>query len=340
MEWNTYKINFEKEALINGKNQEYCKKWLDYAYNLYHQGLPIIYNQEHFCKLVGYEQEYVYAATNSAEHFYRTFFIPKKNGGNRKISEPLPNLKDIQKWILVNILNNISVSPYAKAYIKGKNVRENARFHRGQSKVLSLDIHDFFNNISAFMVYEIFINAGYSKDVSMMITMLCCKEGGLPQGAPTSAMLSNIVMKKFDDAIGRFILDNKIRYTRYADDMTFSGEFDEKKVIRLVRHELKACGLTLNEKKTRVRSKGQRQEVTGITVNKKLQISKEERRKIRQEVYYIKRFGLQEHLKNIEEKRAHYLEHLLGKIGYGIHINPNDNELKEYRRYLKEIIGD
>ena len=334
MDWNKYREDFLIKAKNQKKDKKYCDKWLSYAHNLYEQELPIIYNQEHFCKLVGYMPEYVYAASNSADHFYRTFFIPKKSGGLRKICEPLPNLKEIQKWILETILSKMQVSVYAKAYIKGKNVKENARFHRAQKKVLSLDIQDFFSKISPFLVYETFINVGYNKDVSMMITMLCCKEGGLPQGAPTSALLSNIIMKNFDNVIGDYIIKNKIRYTRYADDMTFSGEFDELEIIRLVRHELKKYGFFLNGKKTRLRKEGQRQEVTGIIVNKKLQISKDQRKKIRQEIYFIKKYGLQSHLTYTNEQRKGYIEHLFGKISYALYINPKDEELKEYREFL------
>ena len=80
---------------------------------------------------------------------------------------------------------------------------------------------------------------GYSESVAMMLTNLCCLEGSLPQGAPTSAALSNILMKDFDYKIGAFCKMYKIRFTRYADDMTFSGDFDEVKVISFVRKSLK-----------------------------------------------------------------------------------------------------
>ena len=78
MDWNKYREDFLIKAKNQKKDKKYCDKWLSYAHNLYEQELPIIYNQEHFCKLVGYMPEYVYAASNSADHFYRTFFIPKK----------------------------------------------------------------------------------------------------------------------------------------------------------------------------------------------------------------------------------------------------------------------
>lgn len=110
----------QKQARKSGKSKEYCEKCLSYAENLWDHSMPVIYTQEHLCGLLGYLPEYVYAAANAPESFYRQFSIPKKNGGMRLISEPLPNLKKIQKWILENILYRAEVSPYAKAYIPGK----------------------------------------------------------------------------------------------------------------------------------------------------------------------------------------------------------------------------
>lgn len=336
MVWDEYEKRFLAIAKENNKSKKYCDKWLDYAKKLCDNNLPIIYNQEHLCLLLGYRKEYVYAAANSPKKFYRTFSIAKKSGGVRTISEPLPSLKEIQKWILENILERMAVSPFAKAYVKGKNIRENARFHRNQPRVLSLDLHDFFGQISSFLVFKIFIDAGYATDVSMLLTSLCCLSDRLPQGASTSAYLSNLVMKEFDDSMAKYVAENKIRYTRYADDMTFSGNIEVRNIIRFVRKNLKPYGLELNESKTRVRNGGQQQEVTGIVVNEKLQISKKKRKKIRQEIYYIKKYGLQSHLNYTDETRGDYLRCLEGRIRFALSINPNDHELREYLSYISE----
>lgn len=195
------------------------------------------------------------------------------------IAEPLPNFKDIQKLILINILYKIPVSPYAKAYIKKKSIKENVRFHRRQKAVLTLDIHDFFGSITSYRVYRLFSELGYNEAVDMMLTGLCSLDNELPQGAPTSAALSNIVMKEFDGTIAKYTGENKIRYTRYSDDMTFSGDFNLVDVIRLVRRELKKYGMRLNDEKTRTRRQGQQQEVTGIIVNEKMQLPKKRENK-------------------------------------------------------------
>ncbi len=190
------------------------------------------------------------------------------------------------------------------------------------------------------MVYQLFIESGYSESVAMMLTNLCCLEGSLPQGAPTSAALSNILMKDFDYKIGDFCKMFKIRFTRYADDMTFSGDFDETKVISFVKKNLRDMQLTINDAKTRVRKQGQQQEVTGIVVNYKPQLARSIRKDIRKDVYYIKKYGLQSHLQYIQEERSHYLEHLFGLINYALFINSDDKEMKRYKMDIKYLMSN
>ncbi len=338
MEWIEYELKFVDAAKKKQKSKKYCDQWLGYAKKLWNCDLPIIFTQNHLCALLGYEPIYVYAVSNSPHNFYHCYQIPKKNVGKRNISEPLPNLKEIQRWILENVLYKFEVSPYAKAYIKGKSIKDNVRFHRRQKKVLSLDIKDFYNHLTDWMVYQLFIEAGYSESVAMMLTNLCCLEGSLPQGAPTSAALSNILMKNFDYKIGEFCKMSKIRFTRYADDMTFSGDFNEAKVISFVKKNLKELQLSINEAKTRVRKQGQQQEVTGVVVNYKPQLAKSVRKDIRKDLYYINKYGLQSHLKYIQEERSKYLEHLFGLINYALFINPDDEEMKSYKANIKYLM--
>ncbi len=338
MEWIEYKLKFIEIAKKNKKSEIYCDKWLKYAKNLWEKGLPIIFTQNHLCALLGYDPIYVYAVSNSPIKFYRCYKIPKKTIGERHIAEPLPNLKEIQRWILDNILYRFEVSPYAKAYIKGKSVKDNVRFHRRQKKVLTLDIKDFYDNLTNWMVFQLFIEVGYNESVAMMLTNLCCLEGSLPQGAPTSSALSNILMKDFDYKIGEFCKNSKIRFTRYADDMTFSGDFDETMIISYVKKSLKKLQLSINDSKTRVRKQGQQQEVTGIIVNYKPQIAKKVRKDIRKNMYYINKYGLQSHLMYIKEERSRYIEHLFGLINYALFINPNDKEMKRYKDDIKYLM--
>lgn len=340
MKWNVYERNYISMAKLKGKTDEYCIRQLEYAKQLFDKKVPIIYNQAHLCLLLGYDEEYVYAACNQPHAFYRSFNIPKKNGKLRRIDEPLPSLKEIQTWILNEILNHIEISPYAKAYIKGKSIKDNARFHRKQSKVLTMDISDFFPSISFNRVLHVFRKVGYRENVAVMLANLCCLDGSVPQGSPTSPMLSNIVASSLDYKIIKYIGKDKIRYTRYADDMTFSGDFKEGDLIKNVERIANREGFRINEEKTRTRYKNQRQEVTGIVVNEKMQISRNVRRKIRSDVYYIRKYGLESHMEHEGIRKQNYLYYLMGITSYALFINPMDEQLKGYVEFLRnEIIN-
>ncbi len=178
----------------------------------------------------------------------------------------------------------------------------------------------------------------YNNSVSALLANLCCYNNCLPQGAPTSPQLSNITFLPLDEKIGEFVQKNKWRYTRYADDLTFSGELKIGILLRYVNKLMSENGFVINSHKTRVAKQSARQEVTGVVVNKNLQISRNARRDIRQQIYYIKKFGLNSHLQMIQETRKNYLYHLLGQANHALFINPKDQEMCEYVSYLKSLI--
>lgn len=337
MIWKEYEDNFRKAALSAGHDDTYIKKNLEKAYLLHSRDLPIIYDQTHFSYLVGYHLDYLLKVSNSPKKFYRYFQIPKKNGNYRSIAEPLPNLKFIQKWILEEILYKCETSQFAKAYRKKVSLKDNAKFHRGQKKVLTIDIVDFFGAIKPWKVYNFFVSLGYSKDVAFLLTKVCTLKEKLPQGASTSPALSNLLMKMSDEKIGAFCKEKQIRYTRYADDLTFSGDFDVGELIIFIKEILNSQGFEINNDKTRVRGQHQRQEVTGIIVNKKLQVASETRKQLRQQVYYIKKYGLDSHLTLIKKEKYSYLKHLLGLANHISFVNPKDTKAREYLIFLKEL---
>lgn len=338
MEWSIYKENFKTLALKNGMNDNTINSYLEYAKRLFDNGVPIIYDTWHLARLVGYENEYIHRMSNSPKHFYHEFSIEKRNGKKRKIAEPLPDLKKIQKWILENILYCVKCSRFAKAYIPNNKLLDNAKFHRGQKYLVCIDLEDFFPSLKEGFVLNFFNSLGYNENVAVMLTKLCCYKGSLPQGAVTSPYLSNLLLKNFDDIISKYCVDNKIRYTRYADDLSFSGNFNIGYLVKLVNKELKVLGLKQNVNKFKVLRKSTRQLVTGIVVNDCFRVAREYRMKIRQEVYYIKKWGLSDHLNYIKEERSNYLYHLLGKINYVLTINPNDEKMKEYKEFMVNMI--
>lgn len=333
----TYQKKFIAKALNNGYSDDNIKKCLDYAIPLIQKDLPVIYNTSHFSLQVGYNTTYVKKAIKFTSHFYRNFSIKKDNGQLRNLHEPLPSLKEIQNWILKEILYKNKVSRYAKGYVPNRSIKEHTIYHTGVKEVLTLDIKDFFNTIDFSLVEKLFLDMGYSKRISNLITKICYLEENLPQGAPTSPYISNLILLNFDKVIGQYSLDNNIKYTRYADDLAFSGNLDKDIIIQTVKDELDKLGLKLNINKTKLMRQNDPQLISGIIVNKKPQVPKRERNQIRNTLHYIKKFGLENHMKHTSQNRRNYLKHLKGKVNYILQINPRDEEFKKYKEYLSTL---
>ncbi len=176
----------------------------------------------------------------------------------------------------------------------------------------------------------------YSEQNRILLAILCTYQGVLPQGAPTSPAISNIIMRGFDDTMGKWCNKRGILYTRYCDDMTFSGKFDPKVVIDKTASELKKLGLYLNADKTVVAKNGQKKLVTGIIVNQKVSIPRAYKRKIRQEIYYCMKYGLTSHMEHnqIRLEKHDYVLSLLGKVNYASSVEASNTELAQYRDWL------
>lgn len=332
-----YKKRFTEKALNNGYSTDNINKCLEYSIPILEKGFPIIYNTTHFSQLVGYNLNYIKRAIKFSSYFYRKFKIKKKNGSDRTLYEPLPSLKEIQDWILNEVLYKCKVSRYAKAYVPKRSIKEHTIYHTDEKLVLTLDIKDFFGTVKFKDVNSIFSGMGYSSRISDLLTKLCFMDEELPQGASTSPYLSNLILLDFDEKISQYCMGNDIKYTRYADDLAFSGELNYKEIESLVKKELLSIGFELNETKTKLMRTNDPQIISGIIVNKKPQIPKRTRNKIRNEMYYIKKFGLTDHMAKTNQNKKNYLKHLLGKINYIIQINPRDKEFKEYYKYLQDI---
>lgn len=289
----------------------------------------------------------LYALSNHTERHYRFAEIRKQDGRIRHLLVPDRLLMKVQRNILHRVLEQMPISPYATAYHKGGGILANAAIHTGNRKILKLDLKDFFEQILFYHVYSYaFPTIYFPPSVGTLLTYLCCYQDYLPQGAPTSAAISNLVMKPFDTYMGFWCGEQGIRYSRYCDDMTFSGDFDEAVVIRKAGGFLKTLGFALNEKKTRVVTCHQRQVVTGLVVNQKPQVTREYRRRLRQELHYCERFGIRSHLERIHDARylpsgeagiQRYWLSLLGRVHYILHINPQDAGFLEAKRRLLRL---
>lgn len=173
----------------------------------------------------------------------------------------------------------------------------------------------------------------------MLLTYLCTYNEHLPQGAPTSAYISNLVLKEFDEELGKWCCQNNISYTRYSDDMTFSGMTFSNELIPRVRKMLSKLGLELNNKKTHLIHHSNRQIVTGIIVNEKCTLDKNYKKKIRQEMYYLTKYGIDSHCSKINcQDKLHYLASLKGKILYVLQIDQNNQEFINYKNTINKLI--
>lgn len=291
---------------------------------------------------LGFTPRTLYAVSNRVSAHYRRVSLSKRDGGTRELSVPDPLLKSIQRAIAQKLLVLEPVSPLATAYRPGGSTRLNAALHVGKPLVLKLDILGFFDHITYPLVKEkAFPSLRYSEPNRILLTLLCTHQDALPQGAPSSPAISNIILFDFDRAIAAWCDQRGVAYSRYCDDMTFSGDFDPRQLLPVVRRELGKLGFFLNPRKTAVLRPGRRQLVTGLVVNQQLSVPREMLRSLRQELYYCRKFGLSSHLerRGIPLTPKQYAARLLGKLNYVLSIRPDDRELLQARQDLREELA-
>lgn len=315
-----------------GMDEDYINLCAEYSRRLTENNLPVIFDIDHFESLIGFKKSYIYSIIKSKDKFYNISFIPKRKNGIRELSIPETNLKYIQRWILDNILYNIKVNENCKGFRQKIGIVHNARPHVNQKCIIKLDIKNFFNLIDYKRVFRIFYYYGYTKNISYILAELCTYKNSIPQGAPTSPYLSNIVCLKLDKRFN--ILCNKIgaNYTRYADDITISGDESIVKYCKTFMKIIYTEGFTVNKEKIKVIVGNKKKTVTGIVVNEKLSVDRKIKRDLRQHIYYCKKFGVRDHLKRIECNKSFYKEYL-----YGIAYFIKSVELEVGKNFLKEL---
>lgn len=220
------------------------------------------------------------------EPHYKEVHIPKKRGGSRRLHVPEPDLKHVQRRVLRRALRGLRAHPAACGYEAGKSVVDNAAPHVGRRVVIKLDLVAFFPSTATGRVEAYFRRVGWNAAAARLLTRLCTHEGGLPQGAPTSPRLSNLVNFGFDAHLDRFVRRRKGAYTRYADDLTISFPTDYPRRVRgtiqYVKRLARACGYEVHvRQKLRVLRPHQQQRVTGLVVNVKVQLPRRVRRWLR-----------------------------------------------------------
>ncbi len=243
--------------------------------------------------------------------YYSSFYIDKLVG-YRKICSPHKNLKKVQQIILSRILYKKSVHNNAFGFIPKKSIQNHARKHISQNLILNIDIHDFFPSITTKRIYGVFKSMNYTNKISHILTELCTYEGILPQGAPTSPYLSNLICRRLDLRLTGLAKKLSLEYSRYADDITFSGNHINKKTYLLIKTIIREEGFRINKYKTRFLGIKSRQSVTGLIVNNKVSWGRKNYKKLKSQLFNLT-FGLPPELISEQDIRKYKIR-LLGKI--------------------------
>lgn len=277
----------------------------------------------------------------SKSDHYVSFSIIKKNKKHRSIKAPKRVMKRIHHALLPHLEKFYSPKPSSHGFIQGRNVKTNAQIHSGKRYVFNIDLKDFFDSIHFGRVRNLFMAPplGAPHNVATVMAHICCSDGKLAQGAPTSPLISNMICRKLDSQIQALAKSCKCHFTRYADDITFSftctAKYLPKDIVEIsedgraipgrgLEEIIKSNGFTINTEKTRLQHRSQRQMVTGLVVNERPNVTRDYVRLTSSMINALKRYGA-------ELAEAKYLEILKG-----------ENQPLQHRQILrtKERAGD
>jgi RNA-directed DNA polymerase len=214
---------------------------------------------------------------------YRIFSFKKRSGGKRTISAPRVGLKVFQSFLAHALLENIYNPPaQVFGFVAEKSFVDNAKFHLGCSHLMNADIRDFFPSITKSEIEKVLKGFGLSDVTVRWVSEIVTLDGALPQGSPSSPIVSNLVLLDFDNDMQKFAVLNKVKYSRYADDITISSKnIIPQLTLDKVRYELSRYGLTLNDDKTRFIGDGGRKEITGLVLGDGVRLTRSLRKVIR-----------------------------------------------------------
>lgn len=340
--------DFITQAKLLGHSSDFISNTVEYANKLRDSKLPVIFSLAHLSKIVDVPYHSIVEIIDRREDFYKFYQIKKRRGGHRPIIVPHSNIRILQDYILKNILDAVDVHESAKGFVKDKSILTNALPHKNQPAILNIDLLKFFDSINEKRIYGIFKSLGYAKNLAYDFAKITTVplpieylstfsdkeekaynrlvkwgEAVLPQGAPTSPSLSNLVMRRLDKRLFKLSLKLDCQYTRYADDITFSGKLDNLPKIHLLRKIIKEEGFNINWKKVGIFKAGRRQEVTGLTVANDVHVHRFFKRDVKKHIYCCLKFGVTNHLNFLNLSDINfYKEWLLGKILFIKSIEP------------------
>ena len=276
--------------------------------------------------------------------FYERKRIPKKGrkrrGQFRTVYKAQQDLRVIQKTISTAITSQVAFPEYVQGFVHKRSIVTNARMHLSQKLLLHADIRDFFESINTSQVAKSFESLGCQKEVAGVFSKLCTLNGFLPQGSSASPVLANLVCQYLDIDLKTLADTHKCRFSRYGDDITFSGDSlppPESVEVLLNKH-----GYELRDGKCRIQRRGRSQYVTGLTIfdDEMPRISRRIKKRLRLELYYAERFGLTDHLDRVHWQKSQYakIKQMNGWISFLYSVEPD--RAVAFDRQWKRILSN
>ena len=363
--WSTHHFSQQASARLDISD---ILQMLPYINKLRENNLPVIFSLAHLGKIIGVDYDFLHKTVNRKNESsnYKLFAIKKRTGGRRFIHAVNGKLYKVQKYLNDEVLQKIQPHPMSFAFHSSGGIKQCAEIHCGCRWLLNFDLKDFFYSISELATYNVFLNIGFKPLLAFELARLCTTMrlpneqkhyiklrkidmfsseeqqtfpypiypwlGVLPQGAPTSPMLSNLVAKNLDEDLYEYSQNNNFIYSRYADDLTFSAFMLPSKSIALIKREIihiiRKNGFYENPDKTHIAGPGSRKVVLGLLVDgMKPRLLKQTRLRIEQHIYCIEKFGINSAASFHGFESAYgYFNHISGLMAF---INDVDKDFWE-----------
>lgn len=283
-----------------------------------------IENIEDMANELGCQVSFIQYVLEQPSTFYTQIRVPRKRRSDPRIVYVVnSNLKNLHKNILTWMAAQVDFPECVQGFVSKRSIVTNASLHLGRKYILNLDIKDFFDSIKVDKITQIFeTRLGCSQNVASIFAQLCTFNGCLVQGANTSPILANLVCSDLDEKLIQLGNGYGCSYSRYADDITFSGDKVPKK--KEISRCIESYGFQINPNKYKCKSRGQQQYVTGLTVfdNVMPRIPKRVKKKLRQTLYYINKYGLKDHLEKIDAQDESIVDWIDGLIAFVYSVEP------------------
>lgn len=310
-----------------------------------------IFSLGHLAHETGASYPYLREIVSRERDPYRSIAMPKRDGHSRPISAPEPILMSVQRWLLDHVLISLPMHEASYAYQRDKSIVDCASQHRGARWMVKMDLHDFFGTVQEESVYGVFRTLNYSKLVSFELARITTRaegvrlpyrsadraqissyavlgQGVLPQGGPTSGALANAVARRLDRFLQRLAIERGLVYTRYSDDLVFSGSEafrrgEAESLVKQVHGLIRKSGFSAHHSKTKIVPPGARKVVLGLLVDDTVRLLPEQRRRIEVHLRGCELNGIARHAAHRRfDSVFGFIDHLDGLIAFALGVDP------------------